>query len=946
MFQKNKLTAAVITVMSTFSTTGILAEEAPTLLEEVVVTGIKSSLQAASDIKRNSPVIQDSIVAEDIGKFPDQNVAESLQRISGVSISRTNGEGSKVTVRGFGPSFNVVTINGRTLATTEAGREFDFQILPSELIAGADVIKSPMAKTPEGSMGAYINVKTAKPLDNPGLNISGSLHTKYNELGDNTSPELSGVFSNTFADDTFGVILGFSYNESTNRIDSASTSRWATLNSNDPDVVTGDIVDLNGDVVHPNVLWYPGRFEFTLDEEKRERTGINVGIQWAPDETWENTLDYIYTDFSRSVVSQGMQVGLQFSGWRDVIASDNLTAISATKFGLQPHDGLFQVKGSDSETQAIGFNSTKYWDQLKVSLDASHSTSKATPRQDTLVPNYVNNERDPELFPNGLDPQNDFFNYDMSKGKIFDLTTTIDYTNPENARAHWNSVSHQELDDKITEFNIDGEYDIDSSSFDFINIDSISFGIGTYDREKINDDYRTIHNDNCGIGEGREEICGRFRDMDDSVFSVNTVNDFLSEEDGSFPRKFIIINDVTEYHSAISSMSGVEDWPNEKFDETRSTKTSEKNYSAYTQLNLSGDMLNRDWTGNIGIRYIETETESVGYGKERIAIEPGIDSSNQAIIDVTYTEPGQISKNHDYNKVLPSLNFNYNLSDNLIFRTSAAKVISRPAIEDIGVNKNYVDVQAVNFRTSGGNPFLDPYEANQFDVSFEYYHDSGSTYAINLFHKNILNFISTNTFRDETPDLYVDGELIDASFELPGFGKIVETITQKDNRQGGEISGIELSALHYFDYLPGLWNGFGIQANYTYAESKDKNALPIGLEGVKEPGSVLEGFAKNSYNFIAFYDKDNLQARLAYNWRGDFLQYRTGERSGGLPEHVESYGQLDASLSYDFNDHLSITAEAINLTNERIFEYVDVKERLSLMQYTGPRYKIGLRMNF
>ncbi|MDU0354892.1 TonB-dependent receptor plug domain-containing protein [Paraglaciecola aquimarina] len=197
--------------------------------EVIQVSGIRSSLTESMDIKKNAASIQDSIVAEDIGKFPDQNVAESLQRISGVMISRTNGEGSKVTVRGFGPKFNAVKVNNRTIATTDRGRDFDFQVLPSELISGADVIKASRANIQEGSLGAYVNVSTARPLNNPGMHAVGSVNMKYNDLSAEADPKFSGIFSNTFEDDTIGLLVGFSRVESTSRIDSAATNLWASF---------------------------------------------------------------------------------------------------------------------------------------------------------------------------------------------------------------------------------------------------------------------------------------------------------------------------------------------------------------------------------------------------------------------------------------------------------------------------------------------------------------------------------------------------------------------------------------------------------------------------------------------------------------------------------------------------------------------------------------------
>jgi len=226
MHTKKKLVLAILTSLSSYSYAQASDVSATAKdnddTEIIVVTGVRSSLEAASSLKRYSDSVQDSIVAEDIGKFPDQNVAESLQRIPGVSINRVNGEGSKITVRGFGPEFNVVTLNGRTLATSEIGRSFDFQVLAAELISGADVVKSPTAKTPEGSIGAYVNVKTARPLDNPGLHVLGSINAKYSELSGETSPEYSALFSNTFADETFGFNIALH-----NKKVTTDTIQWA-----------------------------------------------------------------------------------------------------------------------------------------------------------------------------------------------------------------------------------------------------------------------------------------------------------------------------------------------------------------------------------------------------------------------------------------------------------------------------------------------------------------------------------------------------------------------------------------------------------------------------------------------------------------------------------------------------------------------------------------------
>ncbi|OUS73601.1 TonB-dependent receptor [Pseudoalteromonas sp. A601] len=943
MSSRTKIALAILAAISSPSmaqeSTEIKKDNEP---EIILVTGVRSSLEAASSLKRYSDSVQDSIVAEDIGKFPDQNVAESLQRIPGVSIDRVNGEGSKVTVRGFGPEFNVVTLNGRILATSEIGRSFDFQVLAAELISGADVIKSPTASTPEGSIGAYVNVKTARPLDNPGLHVLGSINAKYSDLSGEVSPEYSGLFSNTFADDTFGFNIAISHQESDNRYDSMGTTRWLLLN-NEPGVIEGDIHNESGNVITPSTLRHAGRIEYALGQEHRERFGINTSLQWSPDSSFTNTFDYMYTDLSVETQTQGLQAGLQYPNWRNVVASENGTILSGTKFsgatlgGAGENvdfriDGLFQVLESKSKTQAFGFNSVKEFDVLTLELDVSHSTSKSTPRTDLLVPNYIS----PDM--------NDSLDFDFRNTDTVNLDTTIDYASPSSVRAHWNQISHYELEDTITEVQTKGKYLLDLEFFESLVLDSVDFGIAYSDREKVRERYETFHEDNCGLVVPGADICGELRDMPDDIFSASPYSDFLSNESGNFPRDFIFA-DIDKYHAAISEMTKNPNWPNEQYNETASSSVTETTLSAYTQFNLSGIISDYDWRGNVGVRYVETDSTSSGYGKRRLSYTGELDNG-QPLLVVEYTEPGRIETENSYDNWLPSLNFSINLSDNFLIRTAAAKVMSRPGIDDIGVQVSYNDMQAGSFSQTGGNPYLEPYQANQLDLSFEYYSDGGDAYAINFFNKDISRSIAQVTFIDPTPDVWNGSEYVDNSVSIDGYGNVSETINQKQNQAGGTISGVELAMQHNMDYLPGFLSGLGLQANYTWADTKNKNAPEIDLPGVKDPGDKLEGFAENSYNVVAYYDKNAFQARLAYNWRDDFLSSRSGVRSGGLPEHTAAYGQLDFSMSYEINEYFTVTGEAINITDERVYQYADVEERVINVQYTGPRYRIGVRAKF
>lgn len=915
-------------------------------IEVIHVSGIRSSLTKAMSLKQDAPSIQDSIVAEDIGKFPDQNVAESLQRISGVMISRTNGEGSKITVRGFGPQFNAVKLNDRTIATTDRGRDFDFQVLPSELIAGADVVKASRANIAEGSLGAYVNVTTARPLDNPGMHAVGSVNLKYNDLSEETDPKFSGIFSNTFEDETFGILIGLSRTEATSRIDAAATNLWAKFEADNTDIAPGPIHDVNGNLVTQGAIYYPGRAEYNLQEEDRERTSANVTFQWAPSSDITNTFDYLYTDLSRQVFSNGMQIPLQYSGWTDVIISENQTALAATKES-SPIDGLFQEIGQDSETHVFGFNSEIYIDKWRLEGDMSYSKATSEPKGNTFVPHYINHTVDQSIpgQENGLTDA-DYIKFDSRNGDVIEIESTIDWGNPESVRAHWNDIRHTELEDEVFEIKFDASYEVGG---DFIT--SFDVGAAYSDREKSSIQY-IIENGCSNQNLPRttpEEIaiqaatntCGTQRKMADGLFSVNQGNDFLSDVGGNFPREFTLINDLDAFIDGIGDLRSESDWDEELLNEAASVNNTETTLALYAQLNFETEYDAFSLSGNTGFRYVQTEVSSQGHRQERLSVKKYVDptrpdTGDGVVLETEFSPPLEVKVKDYYNHFLPSANVALNFRNGYFIKGAAAKVITRPSLDDTGVNRSYSNVRAEDFRQTRGNPLLKPYEATQYDLALEYYGESGSTYSFNLFYKDITSFISTRSYQEDT------------GVDIEGWGDLIETITEKGNRSGGNVSGFEVAGLHYFDYLPGFLSGFGIQANYTYTSSEDKDAAAeqIDLDGVKEAGSGLEGFSENAYNIIAFYEKEAFQARLAYNWRDEFLNARQGARTGGLPQHVDAYGQFDFSMSYDINENFTVNAEAINLTDENILEFADVRERVTLVQYSGVRYQVGLTAKF
>ena len=888
------------------------------VLEEVVVKGFRGSLDRSLATKRNASSVVDSIAAEDIGKFPDQNVAEALQRITGVSISRTNGEGSQVTVRGFGPEFNEVRVNNRLMATTTGGRDFDFQLLPSELISGADVIKAPTASLPEGSIGAQVNLRTIRPLSNPGLSSTVALRARYNDLAEESSPELTGIFSNTFANDTIGAAIGFTYSESENRIDLTGGVRSSVFDGRNGDVNGDPILDESGNPVQVTDLRFPGRQEFRVEQESRERLGITAAIDWDVSDTVSNTVDFLYSDFDRQGRGFGIQAPLQSGAFSGVTASANNTVLTGTTTP-QRFDVLQIDQGSDSETFLIGFNSRAEFDGFLVNGDFSYSKSDTTTNRSDLVPQIGSG--------NGTDDLGTI-SFDGRTSDVLGVTTTIDVADPGNIRAHWNALQRDELEDEISELRLNGLKELS-----FNNLESVEAGVFYTDRTLVTDHFETDGNLNCIV------TCGSGLDLPDGVFGVLPFDDYLSEESGNFPRSFVTISDVQGYFDAVNQLKGVDAFT-PVLSPRASSRVDETTAGAYVQLNFeSGDSAGIPWSGNIGLRYASTDVTSSGFSQSIVAVRRNDpDNPNATALLVDFSDVAPVTRVNRYNDLLPSANLKLEISDNLLLRFAAAQTITRPTVNALGVAESFQTSNIENFGVVSGNPELTPYEVTQWDVSLEYYADNGSGYSLALYGRDI------DTFIDEATILEDSGFMLESNFGPPI--PLEQARTAQQNRNGGRITGAEVAATVFLDFLPGWASGFGLQANYTYADAEDDGAPVNELPAVTPTSFGVEGFAENSFNVTGFYDKDELQVRLAYNWRDDFLLSRRGSRSFGLPEVVDSFGQLDMSASYQVTDTWAFTFEGINLTDERGFITEDVRERVSLIAYSGRRFLLGIRGSF
>ncbi|MDU0354887.1 TonB-dependent receptor [Paraglaciecola aquimarina] len=414
---------------------------------------------------------------------------------------------------------------------------------------------------------------------------------------------------------------------------------------------------------------------------------------------------------------------------------------------------------------------------------------------------------DPGYQPNqefGLIVGQDYIRYDSRNSDVINVESTIDWANPASIRAHWNDVSEDVLEDEVKSIKFDANYE-----FEHGVITSIDAGIAISQREKSKDalqiangcfDVDQFEDGNAAIA-ANANTCNSGIDFDDNIFAINSNNGFLSDVAGDFPRDFVLIPQLDAFIEGIGQIRNQPDWNELLPRPERTVSNSEDTTAFYVQVNMEGETDAFTWTGNAGFRQVKTEVASVGNAVELLSVEAILGGSEGGLIEATFSDPSFLTKSNDYSNFLPSANVSLDFGDGYFLKAGAAKVITRPAIEDVGVNRNFNYVRSTDTFQSGGNPFLTPYEATQFDMSLEYYAENGDAFSLAVFRKSIGTYISTTTVQ-RTDRFMIDK--LDAGgniIQVP----LVESITEKSNRKGGVVNGFEVAALHYFDYLHRLF---------------------------------------------------------------------------------------------------------------------------------------------
>ncbi|MEL6370926.1 MAG: TonB-dependent receptor [Pseudomonadota bacterium] len=948
------LSSATVALMPV---TNAIAQDEAT--DEIVVTGIRGSLQQSLDVKRGSEQVVDAISAEDVGKFPDTNLAEALQRITGVAIDRSGGEGQFITVRGLGPEFNAVTLNGRTLATDNPGREFSFDVLSSDVLQRAEVYKTSTPNLQSGGIGALVNIVTARPLET-GTSFSANAAGLYDTLRDEFSPQFSGVGSWRNDDATIGFLLGASYSNRRAQEDSSFTNGFA-LRTGDTTIAAPEssagltMADL-GEL--PDGARVQQQVVHRRDVQDRERLTINATGQISDGDRFTFTLDGLYTSFDVD------SFATEFSGFFsppfiDPQLDENGTVISFSRPGedfLARNPDLAGVTGPsqndnvinapndrDAETFAIGGNFD--WD-LTSAFNAELDIAYSRATRESVNPFVV---------LGALAPASPLIE-SVSNDGISTITNIVGATDTSIQRLHFVNVTRTEVEDEIFEAKFNGTWTIDRGF-----LQDISFGGFFTDREKGQDQF-----DNFSPTQGAGifcAYCGYTVDFDDSILSEFSFDGFLDGVDGantvpaatltsSFEAAFAALNDpaniadpnrtgrstigddelLARQAAAGNSIFGFFE---PDFNPAASFAVDETVYATYFNTQWGGDFDGElPWSANLGFRVAITETTSTGVDQPVIEFRESVGDTQLSPI---FGPATTVSIDNRYVNFLPSFNLKVEPTENTVVRLAYSETVTRPTLTELGVANSFGGRSNAPTST-GGNPFLEAFESTNYDVSFEYYFGDTGFFGIQGFHKEFDNFIESQTL--PVPGVVVipagnAGNTTGADLPI----NVDFQDTRDRNGETGSITGVELAFQMAFESLPAPWDGFGTQLNYTYVTSEIDRQ-----EGTPVADCDYNGLSPHSFNATGFYEKGPLQARLSYNYRDEFLFQCFSNFSE--PRQREAFGQLDFSTAFDINDNFQVYAEGINITGSDTRDFSRFSNRFLTYSRTGSRYLVGVRAKF
>jgi TonB-dependent receptor len=916
--------------------------------QEIIVTGIRGSLQRNLDAKREASGVVDVISAEDIGKFPDSNVASSLQRLPGVSIQRdgTRGEANGVTIRGFGGDFNETLIDGRRLSTATGGRSIDFSTVGSDFIGALTVYKTPDVSVGANSIGATINISYPKPLDRPGFHIAASASGSIQEDAKKIVPTGGLLISHTFADDSFGILADVIYTRHDSRVNNVYVhgfpgGRYApcqlagsTAATCNPTTDTTAPASQQQTIVGFFEQQYGAQQSYTKDE----RIDGRIALQWRPTDDLLLTLDDNYSDQRVNADTFGFGIWFNQGSLRNVRLDANGVPLDFTQAGSQT-DFTAARDSNWRRTNQTGLNVK--WDateHLQIEADGSISTSWLNP--------------DGRINSRGAD-----IGYGFAIGPSLGIAISgdSDQAIPSlhnygagGTASRWadTGVIGSHVTVNIANRNTDsikqGKLQAKWSQDDL----TLTVG-GTY----LDDNFRfrsanTFANNYWQAYSGYGPASGTTGGVaiPTSLYNgmVSTAN-FIPGFSGALPPTLIDFSAIA-YQNYLTGLgnpqtrtipgynvgcctgfTGTFDVMN---DVGSYRNISEKTWALFLSAKFSTEVAGMPFHFNAGVRQESTDISSTGIGRLPTSITPS--TTDPTLLTVNFGPSQQVTTKSNYSFLLPAVDAKLELTKNLVLRFDASRTLTRPTLNLLTPVLNIGTGQRIGALTAdGGNPALKPYLADNFDIAAEWYYQRNSYLAVNFF-LNVTNFIVQGTERQSINNVIDPSTKQAAQF----------TVSRRVNGPDATVRGVEIALQHTFGD-----SGFGFIANGTIVGTNK----PYDQKDISQSGFAVTGLA-NSANFVGFFDKYGFEFRAAVNWRDEYLlqfgQVQNTGAFGAEPTFVNASTQVDLSASYQITKELNVFGEALNITNETMSTHGRYKNQLLDVYGYGRRFTAGIRYRF
>lgn len=961
---KFKLSALMLALVAANSAMAATEEERTSVkeidpeLEVIEVRGFSRSLIQSLNQKRFSDTVSEQLSADDLGALPDVSMADALTRLPGISAVRTGGQAAEINIRGLSGGFVFSTLNGREQVSTSGSRSIEFDQYPSELISSAAVYKSPKASLIEGGVAGTVELQTASPLDNDQqhkftANVRGMYNDRASEVFDATEygDRISFSYQGKFLDDTLGVALGYA-----RLFQPSVATQFIGFAYNGNKDVDGLANDTDGPVDNPANEYISEGFELQHLGGEETRNGYLTSIEWAPADNFKLKGDAFLSRFDSESFARGFRV--KFGGPSAVYANPVLDGNAVIGGAINRTSNSFtrvEIVNDDNqdfdEVDSYGINGDwQITERLNVNADVSLSRAKSNFRNGLLWALVAEDA----TVENPVFDTNVSLNYQLNGLNLPDVgfNQADAFSDIDRVMVSKYGIYPYENEDEVKAFRLDFKYELENNWFS-----SIEFGARYSDREYSNNRSVFEYGNDGAFSSTQPPL----RLTDDMATVVDWQGEF-----SYFPSYLAIDLDkalnawfpsgIPQPVQTWGNADGVVDLDGDGEPDAQGYTTNyswtmlqsgsvyEEVVSAYLMLNIDTEIGTLPVTGNIGIRRVDTDQsatvlENVGgdpqLGAQYIVDDNGIvnDLYAPSVLGIKYT---------DY---LPSLNLNFKVSDATQIRFAAAKVMARAPINRLaGDASASVNNDGEINGSSTNNPFLKPFYADQYDISYEqYFEDTDGALVVAAFYKNIDSFIDTVAI--ENFDFKGNGFNVPEYIVDPVSGEQIETTngvytTAVNNAKGGYIRGIELAYTQVFSFLPSPFEGLGINASYSYTESEVQSITDLGGDSVSQD---LPGLSNNVFNGTLFYSYENFETRLNVRYRDDFVSEQVAVNEQVVNFDAETV--VDFQTSYQFTDSFGMLLQVNNLTDEPTQSYFGTTSKTGTTQFFGRQFYLGFTYN-